>query len=137
MYCSNCGREIGKKDKYCPNCGWENALYDPNDTKEEVIEADLFEKQEEKKEEPKQENKSSKSINKVLGILSIVLGFFVSLLGLGFGIYVTAVEKDPEIRKLGIIGIVIFSVMAILEIILIIVFYDFVIEILKQIMPYY
>lgn len=111
MFCSNCGKEITKKDKYCPNCGWDNALYN------EIEESDFVEpeldKQETKTEEVKADSFQKNSVSKTLAILSIVFAFFSSLLGLGFGIYVVATEKNPEVKKLGIIGLVLSIVMMI------------------------
>jgi len=93
-YCRNCGREVPKDAKSCPNCGW-----DMKSKLEHTIDGGY---------------KLSNAI--VFGVLSIIFGFFPGigiLLGVP-GIYLGVRDLEKKAVVLGIIGICISVVSVVL-----------------------
>ena len=84
-YCRNCGREVPKKAKSCPNCGW-----DFKSKLSHTIDGGY---------------KTTNAI--VFGVLSIVFGFFPGI-GILLGvpaIYLGVRDLEKKAVILGIIGI--------------------------------
>ncbi|MBO4338571.1 MAG: zinc ribbon domain-containing protein [Clostridia bacterium] len=110
MFCSKCGNEIDNNAIICPFCGCETENYAPSgQISDDVMKNDSISKA------------------KTFGIISIILGFFLPMIGLIFGIIGkvkagsafldTNDEEVKKVKKLNTIGIIIAIAVGVIGII--------------------
>ena len=97
MFCSNCGKEITGKDRFCPYCGCENFQNENSETNAATVE------QKEVAQTPVQE----KRVDKTIGVLALVFAFVFPLVGLIISICGLAKYKDKENKALCMAGLII------------------------------
>ena len=94
-YCKNCGKEVEKKDKVCPHCGWDF---------KSKIETNLY-------------GTSSSTSNAIIfSVLSVILGL-LPLVGIVLGIIGIVIGRrdlDKKAVVLAIVGMVISVIATVL-----------------------
>ncbi|MBQ9265600.1 MAG: zinc-ribbon domain-containing protein [Bacilli bacterium] len=100
MFCSNCGKEISNKDKYCPYCGCEISQNEKDGSESSDLQ------QKEVMQTPEQE----KRVDKTVGVLSLVFAFVFPLVGLIISICGLVKYKDKENKSLCMAGLIISGI---------------------------